>query len=143
MVSGSNSTPPPLPVCGPIHRPDVEFGIGVEAGDALAGQSQPGLGIDDRLQLEIDGGLIDPGAVPVEIGRHAFEGARAVEHGRAEPGRMRARAHDRHIAVMPVAFKEGPGLRETDWCYRLGHDRHPRRGPAVPRINGATIVGIP
>jgi acetyl esterase len=46
---------------------------------------------------------------------------------------VRPRTHDRHIAFVPVALKKSPGLGEADLCYRLGHDRHPRRGLAVPR----------
>src|SRR5260370_37704189 len=45
---------------------------------------------------------------------------------------MRARTHERHVAVMPRALKKRPGLRKTDWCYDLGHHCHPRCGPTVP-----------
>jgi hypothetical protein len=117
---------------GPIHRADIEFGVGIKAGNSLARQFEPGCGIDDGLQLEVDRGLIDPGTVPVEIRRHALEGPCPVENSRAQPGRMRAGAHDRHIAVMPVTLKEGPGLREVNGCCRPGHHRHPSRGRAVP-----------
>ena len=98
----------------PIHRADVEFGIRRKARDAFAREPDPGLGVDHRLQPEIGGGPVDPRAVPVEIGRDALEGARAVEDRRAEPGRMGARPHDRRIAVVPLALEEGPGLGIAD-----------------------------
>ena len=66
---------------------------------------------DDRLEEHRLGRGVDARAMQIEIGRHAFEGARAVEHRRAEPDGVGARAHDRHIALVPIAFEEGPGLR--------------------------------
>ena len=41
----------------------------------------------------------------IEIGRNTFEGARAIEHGRAEPEPMGAWPHDRHIALVPLPWK--------------------------------------
>jgi hypothetical protein len=98
----------------PIHRPDVELGIGREAGDAFVRQTQPRVEIDDRLEPEVDRGLIDAGAMAVEVGRDAFEGACAIEHGRAEPEPMGAWPHDRHIALVPSVLEEGPCLRVAD-----------------------------
>src|SRR6185437_3836751 len=95
--------------------------IGAETGDPLTREAEPGFTIDNRLQLEIDRGLVDPGAMPIEVGCNAFERARAVEYGRAEPGRMGASTHDRHIAFMPGAFEKCPGLGKTDGGCCLGH----------------------
>src|SRR3954454_24891402 len=72
--------------------------------------------IADRLTLA---------QMPIEIGRHALEGAGAVEHGRAKPGSVRAWSHDRHIAVMPFALEEGPGLRIADGFHDLDHANNP------------------
>ena len=47
----------------------------------------------------------------VEIGRHALEGARAVEHARAQPKGVRARADERMVALEPFAVEKGEGLR--------------------------------
>src|SRR5438046_916451 len=70
-------------------------------------------------------GLIGAGDVTVEVGRNSLERASAVEHDRTEPGGMRARAHDRHVAVMPFALEEGPARRIFDRLFDLGHDRPP------------------
>src|SRR3954463_16672104 len=45
----------------------------------------------------------------VEVRNDAFEGPGAVEHRRAEPGAMRAHAHDAQVAGVPIPFEEGPG----------------------------------
>ena len=45
----------------------------------------------------------------VEIGRHALEGARPVEHARSEPEGVRPRAPDRGVAFVPRAFKKRAG----------------------------------
>src|SRR5450756_2820062 len=47
----------------------------------------------------------------VEVGRNALEGAGAVEHRGAQPGGVRAHAHDRDVALVPIAFVERPGFR--------------------------------
>src|ERR1700722_14821921 len=111
---------------GPVHRTDVQLRLGIEAGDSLASEAQPCCGIDYRLQLEIDRGLIDPRTMAVEIGRDPLERARAVKHRGRQPRRMGARTHDRHIALVPVPSKEGPGLRIADGFYDRGHCCHPR-----------------
>ena len=46
----------------------------------------------------------------VEVRRHPLEGARAVEHARAEPEGVRAGADDRVIAFEPFAIEKGEGL---------------------------------
>ena len=53
------------------------------------------------------GRVVDARAVQVEVGRDALERARAVEHRGAEPGRMRAHAHDRQVALVPIALEKG------------------------------------
>ena len=80
------------------------------------------------------GGPVDARAVPIEIGRDAFESARAVEHDRAEPGRMRARPHDRRIALVPFTLEEGPGLRIADGFDDMGHVRDSCRGDRIFRV---------
>ena len=72
--------------------------------------------IDHGLEPEIDRRLVHPRAVAVEIWRHAFEGARAVEDGRTEPDAMGPGPHDRHIALVPLTLEEGPGLRPVRHC---------------------------
>ena len=139
VVSGSNSTPPPLPFCAQyIGRMYSSALAPKRAMPSRASPSQVSA-IDHRLELEIDGGLIDPRAMPVEIGRHALKRARAVENRRTEPRRMGARAHDRHIALMPGAFEEGPCLRKADRCCRLRHHCHPRRGSRKGREYPAAL----
>ena len=71
-----------------------------------------GVDRDRRLQQKTRGRAIHARAMQVEIGSDPFEGARAVEHHRAEPGRVGARAHDRHVALVPVPLEERPGLGE-------------------------------
>ena len=98
-------------VFGPIHRTNIERGILGEALDAVLREAEPGVGRDHGLEMHGFRRGIHARAMQVEIGRHALEGAGAVEHRRAQPGGVVAHAHDRHIALVPIAFVEGPGLR--------------------------------
>src|SRR6185369_13423152 len=96
---------------GPVHWANIKSRILVKAFRTLAGQLEPLLGGYDRLEMHGFGGGIHPHAMQIEIGRHTFEGAGAIEHRRAEPGGVIAHAHDRDIPFTPFAFVEGPGLR--------------------------------
>ena len=72
----------------------------------------------------------------VEIGRHALEGARAVEHARRQPEAMGARADDRVVALEPFAVEEGEGLRPG------GHGRFDPSGRVDDRKRaGWGVVG--
>ena len=42
----------------------------------------------------------------IEVRSDPFEGARAIKNRRAEPGSMRAHAHDRHIAFVPIILEK-------------------------------------
>ena len=64
-----------------------------------------------RLEAHGFGRAIEPRAMLVEIGRHPFEGARPVEHARAQPEGVRAGPDDRVVALEPLAIEEGEGLR--------------------------------
>jgi hypothetical protein len=109
----------------PIHRADVKLGIGREARDAFTRQTQPCVEIDDRLEPEVDRGLVDARTVAVEVGCNAFKSARAIEHGRAEPEPMGAWPHDRHIALVPSTLEKGPCLRMADGVAIWNHDGPP------------------
>src|ERR1700738_2065877 len=74
VVSGSKSTPPD-PILRPIHRADVKLGIGREARDAFTRQTQPCVEIDDRLEPEVDRGLIGASTMTVEVRCNAFKSA--------------------------------------------------------------------
>jgi hypothetical protein len=80
-------------------------------GNAILGEFHPLLLRHHRPQHEIRGRDVDAGAMQIEIRRHAFEGAGAVEDRRAEPGGMGARPHDRHIAGVPIVVEKRPGRR--------------------------------
>ena len=67
-------------VLGPIHRPDVDRRLAVELLQPFPGQADDLLDRHRRLQAERDRRRVDALAVKVEVGRHAFEPARAVEH---------------------------------------------------------------
>ena len=74
---------------------------------------------------EFDGGLIDAGAMAVEVGRNAFERACAIEYGRAEPEPVSAWPHDRYIALVPLTSEECPGPRMADELGVGNHDDSP------------------
>lgn len=96
-------------VLGPVHRLDIDRGAAVELLHTLPGQSLDLLGAHGGPQAEAFGGAVDALAVQVEIRSDAVEVAGAVEHGRAQPHRMRGRADQRRIAGKPLAVDIGPG----------------------------------
>jgi len=126
-----------------VHRPDVEHCVPIELRHSFTRQLCPFLPRDHGLQEQFLGRLIDSRIVQIKIGRDPFKRASAVEHHRAKPRGMRARAHDRYVALMPCAFEKGPCFRKADRCCRLRHHCHPRRGfQNGPRESGSTIAGI-
>ena len=119
-----------------LARPNTSAGYKVRrrvrsAAVASRTSAEPGFDRNHRLEAHGLGRLVDARAMRLEIGRNALESARAVEHRGPEPCRMRARAHDRHIAVMPAVLEErqrlgpgnGPHRRITANPQRLGVDR--------------------
>ena len=103
------------PRLGPVHRPDVERRVRVETCDARRARAPIQRSArHERLQHEVRRRDVDARAMQVEVGRDALEGAGAVEHRRAQPGRMGARPHDRHVALVPAVLEEGPGPRMDD-----------------------------
>src|SRR6185312_12447981 len=96
---------------GPVERPQIEFRARAEFTDAVAREIHPLVDRDDGRQHHRFRRAVDPRAMEIEIGRHALEGARAVEHRGAGPGAVGPRAHDRHVALVPVAVEKSPGLR--------------------------------
>src|SRR5262249_20852217 len=82
--------------------------VALEFLDAFLGEFDPFLGRNARLEKKFSRGRIDPRAMQVEIGHHAFEFARAVEHHRAEPDRVRARTHEEDVSLMPFAVEKRP-----------------------------------
>ena len=104
------------------------------------------LGRHRRLQPHRLGGMVDPRAMAVEIGRDALERARAVEHARSEPEGVVARPEDRRIALDPAAFVEGERLRP------IGHERlasasasgpgRPDNAPAALGIKALVAAGL-
>ena len=95
---------------GPVHRSDVELGIALEAFYAVADEPKPGLGRYAGFQEKFAGRRVDPRAMEIDVGHHAFEKAGAIEHHRAEPDRVGARPHEEHIALVPVAIAKCPGV---------------------------------
>src|SRR6185437_4550350 len=95
----------------PIERAQVKLRAGVEFLNAVARQTYPFVDRNHRRQHHHRRRPIDPRAMKIEVGHHALERACAVEHRRSRPGGMRARPHDRRVALMPVAVEKSPGLR--------------------------------
>ena len=99
-------------VLRPVHRPDIECCVLVEAGHAVSRECQPFIGADESLETEAAGRFVDARHVKIEIRGDTLEAPGAIENGRAEPCPMGARAHDRNIAFMPAVLVKGPGPRE-------------------------------
>src|SRR5437660_8249118 len=95
----------------PIHGPDIKSRILIEPRYSFPGKPDPGFDRDRRLQEEFCCRVIDTRAMEFKIGRNSFESPSTVEHHRAKPGSVGARAHDRHIAFMPISIEKRPGLR--------------------------------
>ena len=108
-------------VARPIHRADIKLGTGIEMGDAFTHKLKPPLHRDLIPEHQLLGGLVDPRAMQLDIGKNAVECARAVEDRRAEPCAMGARTHDPDIAVVPTVFEKGDGSRHlaSTQCGRL------------------------
>ena len=75
----------------------------------------------------------------VEIGRHPLEGARPVEHARAQPEGVRAGPDDRVIAFEPFAIEEGEGLRPGGHRFLI-HWVSRKRGTIRVEHRGATLI---
>src|SRR5208337_3879306 len=99
------------PLFGPVHRTDIEFGPALELPHALARDLDHRLYAHHRLQPHRPRRTVEAGAMLVEVGRHALEGPRAVEHARAEPEGVGARANEGRVALDPLAVEKGESLR--------------------------------
>ena len=96
---------------GPVHRPDVERRVRRRTASCRRATSSSHCSAGHRgLEKHGLGRGVDARAVQVEVGRDALERARAVEHRGAEPDRVGAHAPERHVALVPFALEEGPGL---------------------------------
>src|SRR5580692_5350017 len=112
----------------PVHGANVECGIPVELLDAFPGQFDPGFRRDRRLEEEFFRGVVDTGAMQLEVWRYAFEKSSPIKDNRAKPRRMRARAHNSDIALVPIPLEIGPGLgppapdcqSTPPWLQRIG-----------------------
>ena len=119
------------------HRPSTSAGCrwprprGKRAMPSLA-SSIHRAGEDDRLQHERLGRAVDARHVQVEIGRHALEVPRPVEHRRAEPGAMRPRPHDGDVALVPGVVEIRPGLRRLPASLTMCVMRENSRGARSP-----------
>ena len=122
---------------GPIHRPDIKRGVAIEALDALAHQRRPVHSPSPRglRHMALANSLC--AAMQIEVGRNAFEGARAVEDRGAEPGAMRARPHDRHIAVVPIVIEKRHTSSTRRWN---GASHHPP--VATVYVQNLTMHGL-
>src|ERR1700679_4179588 len=49
----------------------------------------------------------------IEVGSDTLKIAGAIKYHRAQPGSVRARAHDRHVALVPLFLKKSPGLGKS------------------------------
>src|SRR5271165_673280 len=97
----------------PIHRPNVKRGILIEPFYPFARETDPFFRWDGRFQEELRCRVIHARTMELEIGRNPFECPSAIKHHGAEPGRMGARTHDRHVAFVPFSLEERPGLGTT------------------------------
>ena len=128
-------------VLGPVHRADIEFRAGLELLHPLARELEHRLDAHRRLEAHGFGRAIEPRAMLVEIGRHPLEGARAVEHARAQPEGVRARPDDRVVALEPFAIEEGEGLRPGGHgllIHRTAQTGGSRRAPRTTLIGFGT-----
>jgi len=122
---GSKSTPPADPICGQLHRTDVELGIGREARDAHATRPSHVSRSTIGLKPEFDRGVIDAGRNGIEVGSGTTSKARAPSKRSNRAKAMGAWVHDRHSALSATGFEECPCLRMADGLAVGNHDgRH-------------------
>src|SRR5690606_40955988 len=67
-------------------------------------------------------GIVVSPRMRLYVRHHAFAYPRAVDHRRSPPGRVRARPHERRIALDPLAFDPGPCPRVGTHCFLLRVD---------------------
>ena len=89
------------------HRADIEGGTGGEPGDAVHREFLDFSCREHGGETQGMGGGDHPFAMQVEIGGHAFEGARTVEHDGRQPHAMAHGTDDARIAFEPLAFEKG------------------------------------
>ena len=126
---------------GPVHRADIEFGAGLELLHPLAREFEHCLDGHGRLEAHDLGRAVEPCAMLVEIGRHPFEGARPVEHARAQPEGVRPRPDDRVVAFKPFAIEEGEGLRPGGHRFLIHYAGWRTENRSAKR-SGATLMGF-
>ena len=128
----------------PVHRPDVDVLVRPELRpQPVKRQPHDFLARQRRLQAERARRIVDALRMQVEIGMDALEIARAIEHQRAEPGRMRGGTENAHVALMPVALVKGPDRTSHSACPSwLARPAGPQNRRPKGRIENATFPWI-